>query len=79
MMWLYIAGATEENWLGKPIYVSNCSTFFSNSIGWEIVEFMLTRTKAEFGLRILKDALVKDLLRERKFIIYKMQQDINPF
>ena len=44
------------------MHVSNSSTFSSDSIGWEIVEIMLTITKAEFGLRILKDRLVKFVL-----------------
>ena len=38
-----------------------------------MVEIMLTRTKVEFGLNIYKDWLNKDLLRERKFIIRKIQ------
>ena len=56
------AGAREETWLEKSMHVSNSSTFSSDSIGWEIVEIMLTITKAEFGLRILKDRLVKFVL-----------------
>ena len=38
-----------------------------------MVELMLTRTKVEFVLDIYKDWLNKDLLRERKLIIRKMQ------
>ena len=67
------AGVGEETWLEKSVQVSNCSTFLIYSIGWEMVEIMLTRTKVEFGLNIYKDWLNKDLLRERKFIIRKIQ------
>lgn len=39
---------------------------------------MLTRTKAEFGLKIQKDRFaIKDFLSKRKFIFHKMQQIIN--
>ena len=69
-----LAGVGEETWLEKSVQVYNCSTtFLIYSIGWEIVEIMLTRTKVEFGLNIYKDWLNKDLLRERKSIIRKIQ------
>ena len=48
------------------------------SIGREILDFMLTRTKAEFGLKIQKDRFaIKDFLSKRKFIFHKMQRIIN--
>ena len=53
------AGVGQETCLEKSTYVSNFSTFFSDSIGWEIVKIRFTRAKIEFGLMILKD-------RERK-------------
>ena len=36
----------------KPGWKSLHSIFFSDSVGWVIVELTLTRTKAEFGWRI---------------------------
>ena len=59
-IYIYISWCKRGNLVGS-MHVSN-STFSSDSIGWEIVEIMLTRTKAEFGLRILKDRLVKFVL-----------------
>ena len=34
---------------------------------------MVIKAKIEFSLKIEKDGLVKNLLMERKFVIYKMQ------
>ena len=43
---------SSVTWLKKSTRISDCCTFISDSIGWEIVEIRIKRGKAEFCLRI---------------------------
>lgn len=66
---------SSVTWLKKSTRISDCCTFISDSIGWEIVEIRIMRGKLGFCLRIFfEKRLVKNVLREMKFVSSKMHQ-----
>ena len=66
-----------EDYLFCDLQDSRVISFISYSVGSGIAQIRITITKVKFVLIILKNWLVKNLLRQSKFIICKMQPSIN--